>query len=140
MSLVYSFRAAVAGAVLLCTCVLTLVVALPRTSPFEVIRCVSPGQTACFSGVNPAYPFFFLMSVTGMVISFFGVFGRSFVFNPVFVAGTIALAYGLSGVVSAALDAQRAVPVDPAIFGPLIVIGSLAIGFQTYRRLRRTSS
>jgi hypothetical protein len=138
--LVRSVRIVAAGAALLCASAFSLAVALPRLSPFEVLRCIPPGQTVCFSGVNPAYPVAFLLSVAGTVMLFFGAFGRGFVVNPVFVAGMIALSYGLSGVVSAVLDTQRATTSAPEVFMPLVAIGAVAIWLQTYRRLRRGSN
>ena len=122
---------------MLCASVFALAVVLPRLSPFEVVHCVPREQAVCFSGVNPAYPVAFLLSVAGTVVLFFGAFGRGFVVNPVFVAGMIALAYGLSGVVSAVLDTQRATRAAPEVFAPLVAIGAVAISLQTYRRLRR---
>ena len=132
-ALVRSVRVAAAGGALLCASVFALGVALPRLTPFEVVHCVPPGETVCFSGVHPAYPAFFLLSIAGIVVLFFGVFGRGFVFNPVFAVGMIALAYGLSQVVSAVLDKQRATPASPGIFMPLVVIGAIAIWFRVYR-------
>ncbi len=131
-----STRTALVGALLFCASSFVLVVALPRLSPFEVTHCVPPGETVCFSGVNPAFPAAFLLSVAGAVLLFFGAFGRGFVVSPVFVAGMIAIAYGLSGVVTAVLDAQRANPESPEVFAPLVAVGALAIWLQTYRRLR----
>jgi hypothetical protein len=87
--------------------------------------------------VNPLYPIVFLLSAAATVVVFFGAFGKSFIVSPVFVAGMIALEYGLSGVVSGALDAERAGPIDPALFAPLVAIGAAALCFQTYLRLRR---
>jgi hypothetical protein len=143
--LVRSVSLAIAGAGILCASVALLLV-LPRLSPFELLHC-PPGAPAqplqeapCFSSVNPLYPIVFLLSAAGTVVIFFGAFGRSFIFSPVFVAGMIALEYGLSGVVSEALDAQRANPIDPVVFAPLIAVGATALCFQTYRRVRRRTS
>lgn len=128
------------GAVVLGLSVYLLAV-LPRTSPLQVQHCVPaapPGaqtQASCFSSVNPVYPLLFLASVAGTVIIFYGAFGRSLVFSPVFIAGMIALEYGLSGVVSGAVD-PIAETRGPGFFAPLVVIGSVAICFQVYRRLR----
>lgn len=141
-----SVRVAAAGAGVLCASVAVLM-ALPRFSPFELLDCTSSvavqpsqGGQFCFSSVNPVYPVVFLLSAAGTVVLFFGAFGRSFVVSPVFVAGMIALEYGLSGVVSGALDAQRATSISPFIFTPLVAIGALALSFQTYRRLRHRTS
>src|ERR1700733_1677005 len=140
--LVRSVSLAIAGAGILCASVALLLV-LPRLSPFELLHCppaapAQPFQAApCFSSVNPLYPIVFLLSAAGTVVIFLGVFGRSFIVSPVFVAGVIALEYGLSGVVSGALDAQRANPIDPAVFAPLVAIGAAALCFQIYRRVRR---
>lgn len=140
--MVRSVRLAIAGVGILCASVAVLLV-LPRLSPFELLHCppeapAQPSQAAtCFSSVNPLYPIVFLLSAAGTVVIFFGAFGKSFVVSPVFVAGMIALEYGLSGVVSGALDAERAQPIDPAVFAPLVAIGALALALQTYRRLRR---
>jgi len=119
--------------------------ALPSVSPFELVHCapgpLSPAsQGACFSSVNPAYPGAFLLSLAGTVIMFFGAFGRSFIVSPVFVVAMIALGYGLSGVVSGSLDAERASTMSPEVFAPLVAIGALALCFQTLRRLRRRPS
>jgi hypothetical protein len=139
--LVRSARFAAAGASLLCVSIVAILVALPRFTPLELLHCIPAAQpqegTVCFSSVNPLYPIVFLLSVAGTIILFFGAFGSAFVVSPVFVAGIIALEYGLSGVVSAVLDTERGTPIDPDIFVPLVAIGALAIGFQTYRRLRR---
>jgi hypothetical protein len=144
--LVRSVRLAIAGAGILCASVALLLV-LPRLSPFELLHCppVAPAQPSreaagCFSMINPLYPIVFLLSVAGTAVIFLGAFGRSFIVSPVFVAGMIALEYGLSGVVSGALDGERAASIDPAVFAPLVAIGALALGFQTYRRLRRSTS
>jgi hypothetical protein len=141
--LVRSVRLAVGGAGLLFASVAALV-ALPSLSPFELLHCpnavLSPpaqGSPLCFSSVNPAYPAAFLLSLAGTVILFFGAFGRSFVVSPVFVVAMIALGYGLSGVVSGVLDAQRASTMSPVVFAPLVAIGAAALCFQTFRRLRR---
>jgi hypothetical protein len=139
--LVRSVRLAAAGAGVVCASVAALA-ALPRFSPFELVHCPpasaqpSEGAALCFSSVNPAYPVVFLLSLAGTVVFFFGAFGKSFVVSPVFVVGMIALGYGLSGVVSGALDAQRASSISPAVFAPLVTIGALALCLQTYRRLR----
>jgi hypothetical protein len=142
--LVRSVRLTAAGAGLICASVAALV-ALPSLSPFELVRCAPgplspPTQGACFSSVNPAYPAAFLLSLAGTVVLFFGAFGRSFVANPVFVVAMIALGYGLSGVVSGALDAQRASTISPEVFAPLVAIGASALCLQTFRRLRRRPS
>jgi hypothetical protein len=140
--LVRSVRFAIAGVGILCASVTSLLV-LPRLSPFELLHCppAQPSQAAaCFSSVNPLYPIAFLLSAMGTVVIFFGAFGRSFIVSPFFVAGMIALEYGLSGVVSGALDAERAEPIDPAVFAPLVAIGALALSLQTYRRLRRRTN
>jgi hypothetical protein len=135
-------RLAVAGAAVVCASVL-LLVALPGVTPFEVVNCSagvvepSSGGPFCFNSVNPVYPVVFLFQVAGTVVFFFGKFGKRFIVNPVFVAGMIALEYGLSGVVSGTLDAQRASTFSPVIFAPLVVIGAGAISLQTVRRLRR---
>jgi len=139
--LVRSVRLAAGGAGLLCASVAALI-ALPSFSPFELVHCTPgplspPSQGACFSGVNPAYPVAFLLSLAGTVVLFFGAFGRSFIVSPVFVVAMIALGYGLSGVVSGSLDAERASTISPAVFAPLVAIGALALCFQTLRRLRR---
>jgi hypothetical protein len=134
--LVRSVGLAAAGAGVLCASVAALI-ALPRFTPFELIHCLPASPLLCFSSVNPAYPVAFLMSLGGTVILFFGVFGKSFVVSPVFVIGMIALGYGLSGVVSGALDAQRASSTSPLVFVPLVAIGAVALCFQTYRRTRR---
>jgi hypothetical protein len=137
-----SARLAVAGAAVVCASVL-LLVALPGVASFEQVNCSagivepSSGGPFCFNSVNPVYPVVFLVQVAGTVVFFFGAFGKGFVFSPVFVAGMIALEYGLSGVVSGALDAQRANTFSPVIFAPLIVIGAGAILLQTMRRMRR---
>lgn len=137
-----SARLAVAGAAVVCASVL-LLVALPGVAPFKQVNCSagvvepSSGGPFCFNSVNPVYPAAFLLQVAGTVVFFFGAFGRRFVFSPVFVAGMIALEYGLSGVVSGTLDAQRASTFSPVIFAPLIAIGAAAIFLQTMRRLRR---
>lgn len=121
---------------MLCASVAALIV-LPRLSPFEQLHCPPQGAAPCFSSVNPAYPVAFLLSLAGMVVLFFGAFGKGFVVSPVFVVGMIALGYGLSGVVTGLLDAQRASPIGPEVFAPLVAIGALALFFQTFRRLRR---
>ena len=143
--MVRSVSLAIAGAVILCASVALLLV-LPRLSPFELLHCplAAPAQplqeAPCFSSVNPLYPIVFLLSAAGTVVIFFGAFGKSFIVSPVFVAGMIALEYGLSGVVSGTLDAERANPVDPAVFTPLVAIGAAALCFQTYRSVRRRKS
>jgi hypothetical protein len=141
--LVRSVRLVAAGAGLLCASVAALV-ALPSFTPFELVHCPGPlsppAQEACFSGVNPAYPVAFLLSLAGTVVLFFGAFGRSFVVSPVFVVAMIALGYGLSGVVSGSLDAERASTISPEVFAPLVAIGALALCLQTLRRLRRRPS
>ncbi|MDG6914604.1 MAG: hypothetical protein JRN23_02385 [Nitrososphaerota archaeon] len=117
-----------------------LMAVLPRTTPLQVQHCLPaapPGsefQASCFSSVNPVYPLLFVASVAGTVLVFYGAFGRSLVFSPVFVAGMIALEYGLSGVVSRAVD-PLAVTEGPGFFAPLVVIGTVAVVFQVYRRL-----
>jgi hypothetical protein len=137
-----SARVAVAGAAVVCASAL-LLVALPGVTPFQQVSCSagvvepSSGGAFCFNSVNPVYPAVFLVQVAGTLVFFFGAFGKRFVFNPVFIAGMIALEYGLSGVVSGALDAQRAYSVSPVIFAPLVAIGLGAIFLQTVRRLRR---
>jgi hypothetical protein len=130
-----SARVAAAGAGLAFGGLLALLAVMPRVTPFELRRCFPGSQ--CFSSVNPDYPLVFLLSVAGTVLLFLGLFGRGFVLNPVFVAGMIALEYGLAGVVSAALDAEREAAGGPVVFAPLVAIGALAIAFQTSRRLRR---
>lgn len=139
--MVKSVRLAVGGAGLLCASIAALIT-LPNFSPFELVHCSlgplsPPSQGACFSGVNPAYPVAFLLSLAGTVILFYGAFGRNFVVSPVFVVAMIALGYGLSGVVSGSLDAERASTISPEVFVPLVGIGALALCFQTLRRLRR---
>jgi hypothetical protein len=137
-----SARVAVAGAAVVCASAL-LLVALPGVAPFEQVNCSvgivepSSGGPFCFNSVNPVYPVVFLFQVAGTLVFFFGAFGKRFVVNPVFIAGMIALEYGLSGVVSDALDAQRANAISPVIFAPLVVIGAGVICLQTLRRLRR---
>jgi hypothetical protein len=139
--LVASVRVAVGGAGLLCASVAALI-ALPGLSPFELVHC-TPGplspqsQGACLSSINPAYPVAFLLSLAGTVMLFFGAFGRGFVVSPVFVVAMIALGYGLSGVVSGTLDAERASTMSPEVFVPLVAIGAAALSLQTLRRLRR---
>lgn len=138
--MVRSVRLAAGGAGLVCASVAALI-ALPSLSPFEVVHCpLAQGAEVCFSSVNPAYPAAFLLSLAGTVVLFFGAFGRSFIVSPVFVVGMIALGYGLSGVVSGSLDAQRASTISPEVFVPLVAIGALALCFQTFRRVRRRPS
>lgn len=135
-----SVNIAAAGAVLLCLSVYILV-ALPKVSPLDIHHCVpaappqAQGETSCFSSINPIYPVVFILSIVGTVAIFLGAFGKSFVVSPVFAAGIIALEYGLSGVVSSYLDSGTGAGIDPYIFAPLIAIGSLAICYQTLRRL-----
>ncbi|HEV2390353.1 MAG TPA: hypothetical protein VGS04_06465, partial [Nitrososphaerales archaeon] len=104
----------------------------------EPLSSLPPG--ACFSGVNPAYPAAFLLSLAGTVVFFFGAFGRNFVASPVFVVAMVALGYGLSGVVSGSLDAERASTISPEVFAPLVGVGAVALCFQTIRRLRHKPS
>jgi len=137
-----SGRLAFAGAAVVCAGVL-LLVSLPGVTPFEQVNCSvgvvepSSGGPFCFNSVNPVYPGLFLLQVAGTIVFFFGAFGKRFIVNPLFVAGMIALEYGLSGVVSGALDAQRANTFSPILFAPLVVIGAGAIALQTVRRLGR---
>lgn len=137
-----SVNIAAAGAVLLCLSVYVLV-ALPKVSPLDIRHCVPAAppeaqvETSCFSSINPIYPVVFILSIVGTVAIFLGAFGRNFVVSPVFVAGMIALEYGLSGVVSSVLAAGTGIGEgNPEIFAPLIIIGSVAICYQTLRRLR----
>lgn len=106
-----------------------LLVLLPAVSPFHVQRCLS---SSCFSGLNPVYPLVFVVSVVGTAIMFYGLGGRGFVFNPVFVASMVALEYGLAGTVSSFLSSE-----DPRIFAPLLILGILGIAFHAYRMRRR---
>jgi hypothetical protein len=140
--LVRSARTAVAGAALLCASYAAMLVVLPNVPPFEILRCTSatPAQapliSSCFSSLSPVYPVAFIVSVAATVALFFGAFGRRFVVSPVFVAGMVALEYGLAGTVAALLDARSGVAVNPLIFAPLVAIGASAVGFHTCRWLR----
>ncbi len=141
--MVRSVRLAFAGTAVVCVSVAALAV-LPKLAPFELVHCspapAQPSQGAlCSSSLNLVYPVVFLLSLAGAVVFFFGAFGKGFIVSPVFVIGMIALGYGLSGVVSGALDAERASTIGPAVFAPLVAIGAVALCFQTYRRLRGRS-
>ena len=121
--------AAIAGAVILVGGY-ALIAALPRVSPFHVVHCIG---SSCFSGLNPAYPLLFVATVAGTAVLFFGLFGRAFVLSPVFVASMVALEYGLAATTSSLLSGQ-----DPLVFSPLVAIGFAGLGFNAYRRLRRS--
>ena len=99
---------------------------MPSITPFHVTRCV-PGS-ACFSALNPDYPLVFVLSIAATGVLFFGLFGRGFVINPVFVAAMAALEYGLAGAVSALLSGH-----DPEIFAPLVAIGAVGLGIHAIR-------
>ena len=114
-----------------------MLVALPRLTPFELEHCTYEG---CFSSVNPLYPVVFLASVAGTVILFWGEFGGAFVLSPVFVAGMLAVEYGLAGEFSAFWRAGTGTGANPDLFAPLVAIGALAICFHTYRRLRQPTA
>ncbi|HUH99928.1 MAG TPA: hypothetical protein VLY65_02695 [Nitrososphaerales archaeon] len=131
--MVTSFRLAEAGAALLLASVLSMLFALPRLAPLELGHCTYAG---CFSSVNPLYPLAFLLSVAGTIILFVGAFGGRFVLTPVFVAGLVALEYGLASAFSAFWRSGQGSAVSPELFAPLIFIGGLAIGFHTLRHLR----
>jgi hypothetical protein len=115
-----------------------LLVSLPRYSPLEVPRCtpvappLSEVGTSCPSSINLVYPAIYVVSVAGTALIFLGVFGRRFILNPVFVAGMIALEYGLAGVVARSIAGHGTLG-DVAIFAPLLMIGGLAISVQAYR-------
>ena len=128
-----SVRAAGIGAVILLGSVLAMLVALPRVTPLELGHCTYAG---CFSSVNPLYPVVFLISIAGTVILFWGAFGGHFVVSPLFVAGMVALEYGLAAAFSAFWRAGQGTSVSPELFAPLVGIGGVAICFQTYGRLR----
>jgi hypothetical protein len=139
--LVRSTRTAAAGAVILFASYAAMLVVLPGVSPFQLTSCAthSPAQappaSECLS-LNPIYPVVFLVSIGGTVALFVGGFGRRFVVGPVFVAGMVALEYGLAGVVSATLSGKSEGPTDPIIFTPLISIGAAVVCFHAYRWLR----
>ncbi len=140
--MVRSAKTAAAGAVLLCASYAAMLVVLPGVSPFELVHCVSatpaqaPLASSCFSSLNPVYLAVFLVSVAGTVALFIGEFGRRFVVGPVFVAGMVALEYGLAGTVSALLGTKGGVSTSPVTFAPLVAIGAAAMCFHTYRWLR----
>jgi hypothetical protein len=102
-----------------------LLALLPAVSPFHVQRCFS---SSCFSSLNPVYPFLFVVSILGTAVLFYGLRGRGFVLNRVFVVSMVALEYGLAAIVSALLSSE-----DPSIFLPFLAIGTVGIGYHTYR-------
>jgi hypothetical protein len=110
-----------------------MLLVLPRSGPLEIVHCTYAG---CFSSLNPAYPALFLVSVVGIVVLFVGVFGARFVLSPPFVAGMVALEYGLAGALSAFWRAGGSTVISPDLFAPLLVIGAFVVTLQGLRRLR----
>jgi hypothetical protein len=137
--LVRSIKLAAAGGAVVCLSYFFIFLVMPSVTPFDSVHCLT--STQCFNGINPAYPLVFLVSVAGTVVLFFGLFGRRFVFSPVFAIGMIALEYGLAGVVSSSLGAQSGPNLTPVDFLPFVTIGVVVLGFQRYLqlRLRRTT-
>jgi hypothetical protein len=134
--LVRSRRVLIAGAALLLASYLAMLVVIPIAWPLSGTRCTPvPVETCVSGGVNLAYPVTFLLSIAGTAAFFFGAFGKSFIVNPVFVAGMVALEYGLAGTV-VALEGNIGVATNPAMFSPLVFAGAGAVTFQSYKRLR----
>jgi hypothetical protein len=139
--LVRSARLAGAGALVLCVSFAALLIAMPRFTPFEFQTCTPAaptqsfpqGGTQCTSGLNPAYPLVFLLSVAGTVILLVGLFGGRFVLSPASVIGIIALEWGLAAIVSASLGTHSGVGVNPALFSPFVVIGAVVLCIQAIR-------
>jgi hypothetical protein len=133
--------ATVVGAAILFASYAAMLAVLPNVPPFEVLHCnpASPAQaplvSSCFSSLSPVYPATFVVSILSTVVLFSGAFGRRFVVSPTFVAGMVALEYGLAGTVSALLDARSGVARDPLIFALPVAIGAAALCFHAYRWL-----
>lgn len=138
--------AAILGAALLLGSYVMLA-ALPAVTAFEVVRCLphapppSNGSTvSCLSSVNLIYPLVFLVSIGGTVVLFVGIFGGRFVLSPLFVAGMVALEYGLAATASAILGGADGVSTNPLLFSPLVAVGSLALCVHAYRTLRKKTT
>ena len=90
ISLIKSVKLAAAGTFLVLSDIVTLMLLLPRLSPFEFLSC-SPisGGTQCVESYNTAYDFVFLLSAFGIILLFLGRFGKSFILKPLFILGLI---------------------------------------------------
>ena len=125
-----------------------LMLVLPRLAPFEFLTC-SPiqGGTGCVEGMNTTYPImFFLLSVCGTVFFFLGLFGKSFVLNPLFILGLILVEWGSAGLAFGYLHSQwcaseasvTCIVINPDSFLGALVGGVLLISLQSALRLRTT--
>jgi hypothetical protein len=139
----------VAGLSILCASLLAMLLVLPSVTPYEFLSCqVSRGAQECFGNPNPVYPLAFIIYVAGTLLLFLGLFGRSFIFRPLFVFGIFVLEIGLLPVVFGFLGTESCASQSGRFFGssctaynpggfyPFIALGALSIGLQTYRHLR----
>lgn len=136
-------RIAISGGFLLFASYAGLLIVMPALTPFTLVHCVyqTPGnapRSECYTGINPDYPVVFIFSIAGTVMLLFGVFGRAYVTSPLFVAGMIALEYGLAGVVSSAQQ-RTGVGESPLLFAPLLAVGGFVIVLHTIRYVRRST-
>ena len=137
-----SERATTSGAILVFACYAAMLIVMPRFSPITLLHCFfsssgDPPRSICETGLNPAYPLVFVLSIAGTVLFFFGVFGWSFVANRLFVIGALALEYGLAGMVASALGSSYGIFASPATtFVPLVLIGAVVLGYHASRFLK----
>jgi hypothetical protein len=140
----------VVGLSILCASLTTMLLVLPRVTPYEFLSCrVLRGAQECLGSPNPLYPLTFIISVAGTLLLFFGLFGRSFIFRPLFVFGIFVLELGMLPVVFGFLGTESCASQSGRFFGttciahnpegfyPFIALGALSISLQIYRHLGR---
>jgi len=132
-----SVRGVVVGSVVLVGGLVSILVLLPRVTPFFFLNCsLLGGGTQCSSSLNFIYPTAFLFSMAGAVVMFYGMFGRRFILGPLYVVGMLSLGLGSAGVAFGYLERQwcvyntwgLCVGINLQVFAPAIVAGLILIG------------
>src|SRR5207245_2885795 len=96
-----------AGVIDFCGGIIILLLLLPRVTPYEILSCTEHlGVSECSGGVNPVYGTFFITSMTGIALAFYGFFGRDFILGPLFTLGMVLIAFGSAGIVLGYLGLQ----------------------------------
>jgi hypothetical protein len=125
------------GTTILCVG-LVMLLELPKITPYQFFNC-SPydGGTQCFGSINTVYAAIFVVSMSGAILLFFGLFGRNFILSPLFIIGMLLDAWGLLGIifgytgfescVSGKFPYSLCMAYHPEATEPFILVGSILI-------------
>ena len=124
------------GAAVACVGFATLL-ELSKVTPYQFFNCSSyEGGTQCFGSMNPIYPIIFAISIGGLVLLFWGLFGRRFILNPLFIIGMILDAYGLLAIIFGYIGFESCgsgpipslcMAYHPEFAEPFVLVGSVLI-------------